>query len=344
MLKKSISLVAVGAFLILLLSAIAWQRVNAYVDSPLPVDEPRTLLIERGQGFNQIVADLEAARLVQQPIFLRIYARINGLAHRVKAGEYEVEPGLTLSGLMRKMIDGDTLRHHFTVVEGTTFAQLREQLAANRVLEQTLSELDDSEVMALLGEPEKHPEGMFLAETYQYLRGMSDLDLLRRARASLDEALAQAWEKRAPDLPYDSAYQALTMASIIEKETAVAQERPRISGVFVRRLQQGMRLQTDPTVIYGMGAEYKGNLRRADLLEKTPYNTYAIEGLPPTPIAMVGKDAIEAALNPEAGPWLFFVAKGDGSHHFSARLSEHNSAVRRYQLQRREDYRSTPEG
>lgn len=344
MLKKSISLMAVGAFLVLLLGAIAWQRINAYVDSPLPVDEPRTLLIERGQGFNQIVADLEAANLVQRPIFLRIYARINGLAHRVKAGEYELEPGLTLRALLQKMIDGDTLRHFFTVVEGTTFAQLREQLEANTVLLQTLSELDDSEVMAQLGEPEQHPEGMFLAETYQYLRGMSDLDLLRRARTSLDEALAQAWEKRASELPYESAYEALTMASIIEKETAVAQERPRISGVFVRRLQQGMRLQTDPTVIYGMGAEYKGNLRRSDLVQKTPYNTYAIEGLPPTPIAMVGKDAIEAALNPEAGPWLFFVAKGDGSHHFSARLSEHNSAVRRYQLQRREDYRSTPGG
>ncbi|ANG62669.1 BCR, YceG family protein [Marinobacterium aestuarii] len=335
---------AVGAFLVLLLGAIAWQRINAYVDSPLPVGEPRTLLIERGQGFNQIVADLETANLVQRPIFLRIYARINGLAHRVKAGEYELEPGLTLRVLLQKMIDGDTLRHFFTVVEGTTFAQLREQLEANTVLLQTLSELDDSEVMAQLGEPEQHPEGMFLAETYQYLRGMSDLDLLRRARTSLDEALAQAWEKRASELPYESAYEALTMASIIEKETAVAQERPRISGVFVRRLQQGMRLQTDPTVIYGMGAEYKGNLRRSDLVQKTPYNTYAIEGLPPTPIAMVGKDAIEAALNPEAGPWLFFVAKGDGSHHFSARLSEHNSAVRRYQLQRREDYRSTPGG
>ncbi|MCP8687427.1 endolytic transglycosylase MltG [Marinobacterium sedimentorum] len=344
MLKKSINLMAVGAFLVLLLSAIAWQRINAYVDSPLPVDEPRTVLIERGQGFNQIVAELEAENLVQRPIFLRIYARLHGLAHQVKAGEYELEPGLTLRALLQKMIDGDTLRHFFTVVEGTTFAQLREQLEANTVLLQTLSELDDSEVMAQLGEPEKHPEGMFLAETYQYLRGMTDLDLLRRARASLDDALAQAWEKRESELPYDSAYEALTMASIIEKETAVPQERPRISGVFVRRLQQGMRLQTDPTVIYGMGAEYKGNLRRSDLLKKTPYNTYVIEGLPPTPIAMVGKDAIEAALNPETGPWLFFVAKGDGSHHFSAHLSEHNSAVRRYQLQRREDYRSTPEG
>lgn len=344
MLKKSINLMAVGAFLVLLLSAIAWQRINVYVDSPLPVDEPRTVLIERGQGFNQIVAELEAENLVQRPILLRIYARLHGLAHQVKAGEYELEPGLTLRALLQKMIDGETLRHFFTVVEGTTFAQLREQLEANTVLLQTLSELDDSEVMAQLGEPEKHPEGMFLAETYQYLRGMTDLDLLRRARASLDDALAQAWEKRESELPYDSAYEALTMASIIEKETAVPHERPRISGVFVRRLQQGMRLQTDPTVIYGMGAEYKGNLRRSDLLKKTPYNTYVIEGLPPTPIAMVGKDAIEAALNPETGPWLFFVAKGDGSHHFSAHLSEHNSAVRRYQLQRREDYRSTPEG
>ncbi|UTW13510.1 endolytic transglycosylase MltG [Marinobacterium rhizophilum] len=333
-----------GALLTLLLLAIAWQRINAYVDSPLPVAEPRTLVIERGQGFNQIAADLEAATLVQRPLLLRIFARVQGVAHRVKAGEYAIEPGLTLRGLLQKMVDGDTLRHFFTVVEGTSFVQLREQLAANPVLLQTLTELDDSEIMALLGEPDKHPEGLFLAETYQFLRGMSDLDLLRRARTSLDAALVKAWEERQPELPYGSAYEGLIMASIIEKETAVPDERPRISGVFVRRLQQGMRLQTDPTVIYGMGDAYKGNLRRSDLLKKTPYNTYAIEGLPPTPIAMVGEAAITAALNPEAGPWLFFVAKGDGSHHFSARLSEHNSAVRRYQLKRREDYRSTPEG
>lgn len=344
MLKKCMTLLVAGMLLTLLLGAFVWQHINAYIDSPLPVDGTRTLMIERGQGFNQIVADLEAATLVERPIYLRIYARVNGLAHRVKAGEYEVEPGLSLRALLQKMVDGDTLRHFFTVVEGTSFAQLREQLAANTVLLQTLGELDDSEIMAQLGEPDKHPEGLFLAETYQFLRGMSDLDLLRRARASLDETLARAWEKRQAELPYESVYEALIMASIIEKETAVPQERPRISGVFVRRLQQGMRLQTDPTVIYGMGDQYKGNLRRADLLKQTPYNTYAIEGLPPTPIAMVGEEAIEAALNPEDGPWLFFVAKGDGSHHFSARLSEHNSAVRRYQLKRRENYRSTPEG
>ncbi len=344
MLKKSMRLLVGGTLLALLLVAIAWQRINVYVDSPLPVDEPRTLMIERGQGFNQIVASLDAVALVQRPLFLRIYARVKGVAHQIKAGEYAIEPGLTLRALLQKMVDGDTLRHFFTVVEGTSFAQLREQLAANPVLLQTLGELDDSEIMAQLGEPGRHPEGLFLAETYQFLRGMSDLDLLRRARTALDETLVKAWEQRQPELPYGSAYDALIMASIIEKETAVADERPRISGVFVRRLQQGMRLQTDPTVIYGMGDEYQGNLRRSDLLKKTPYNTYAIEGLPPTPIAMVGGEAIEAALNPEPGPWLFFVAKGDGSHHFSARLSEHNSAVRRYQLQRREDYRSTPGG
>lgn len=342
MLRKYLTLCGGGLLIAVLLAVVLWQRISAYVESPLPVTQTQALVIERGQGFNHVVTDLEAASLVDRPLYLRIYARVHGLAHRIKAGEYEVEPGLTLEGLLQKMVDGDTLRHFFTVVEGTSFAQLRELLAANTVLEQTLTDLDDGEIMVLLGEPGRHPEGMFLAETYQYLRGMSDLDLLRRARTSLDEALARAWQQRQDALPYASSYEALIMASIIEKETAVPEERPRISGVFVRRIQQGMRLQTDPTVIYGMGDQYKGNLRRADLLKKTPYNTYAIEGLPPTPIAMVGEAAINAALNPEAGPWLFFVAKGDGSHYFSAKLSEHNSAVRRFQLQRREDYRSTP--
>ncbi len=344
MLKKYLAIAGGGLLATVLVAAVFWWHINAYVARPLPITETQTLFVEKGMAFNRVVAELEASDLVQKPLYLRIYARVHGLGYRIKAGEYEALPGLTLVGLLNKMVNGDTVRRYFTVVEGISFAQLREQLAATPVLEQTLGELNDSEIMAQLGEPDRHPEGLFLAETYQYLRGMSDLDLLRRARTSLKEVLEHAWQERQEALPYASPYEALIMASIVEKETAVPAERPRISGVFVRRMQLGMRLQTDPTVIYGMGERYGGNLRRSDLLEATAYNTYVIEGLPPTPIAMVGEHAIAAALNPEMGPWLFFVAKGDGSHYFSADLSEHNAAVQRFQLQRRANYRSTPGG
>jgi UPF0755 protein len=184
---------------------------------------------------------------------------------------------------------------------------------------------------------------MFLADTYQFHRGMSDVDLLKRAHALLQTELDTAWRERAKELPYKSAYEALIMASIVEKETALSSERPTIAGVFVQRLQKGMKLQTDPTVIYGMGDRYKGNIRRADLRRPTPYNTYTNAGLPPTPIAMVGREAIRAALHPDQSKWLYFVAKGDGSHQFSATLEAHNRAVKQYQLKRRSDYRSSPD-
>ncbi|MFC6673808.1 endolytic transglycosylase MltG [Marinobacterium aestuariivivens] len=342
MLKKTLAAIGGSALVAGVIALAGWRHIDSYVESPLPIAGPVTFVVEKGRGFTHIAGELENLELIEHPLYLRLYARLHGLAHQVKAGEYQVEPGQSAADLLDKMVRGDILRHYFTIVEGTSFRQLRETLEQNEVLEQTLAELDDGEVMAKLGEPQRHAEGMFLAETYQFYRGMSDLDLLRRARSALDESLEAAWQARQEGLPYENSYQALIMASIVEKETAVPDERPRISGVFVRRLRQGMRLQTDPTVIYGMGERYQGNLRRADLREATAYNTYVIDGLPPTPIAMVGTAAIDAALNPEPGPWLYFVAKGDGSHHFSSRLSEHNSAVRRYQLKRRENYRSTP--
>ncbi|GGO87064.1 hypothetical protein GCM10011348_39380 [Marinobacterium nitratireducens] len=343
MLKKSL-VAATGCALVTGVLALGgWHHLNREIARPLPIDEAQTFVVEKGQGFRHIADALAGQGVIEHPLYLRLYARLQGLAHRVQAGEYQVEPGQSAEDLLRKLVSGDILRHYFTIVEGTSFGQLRAALEENAVLEQTLEGRDEAEIMAEIDGETPRAEGMFLAETYQFYRGMSDLDLLKRAHEALDSALQEAWQSRQQNLPYAKPYEALIMASIVEKETAVADERPRISGVFVRRLQQGMRLQTDPTVIYGMGDRYDGNLRRADLREATAYNTYVIDGLPPTPIAMVGKDAIEAALNPEPGPWLYFVAKGDGSHHFSSRLSEHNSAVRRFQLKRRTNYRSTPE-
>jgi UPF0755 protein len=240
------------------------------------------------------------------------------------------------------MREGKVISHRFTIVEGWNLRELRAALARAQPLEHETVQLDDAALMKALGQAGVHPEGRFLPETYVYTRGDSDLDVLGRARAAMDKALDAAWESRVPDLPLRSKQEALVLASIVEKETGVAEERPQIAGVFVRRLKLGMRLQTDPTVIYGMGEKYAGNIRRADLSTDTPYNTYTRAGLPPTPIAMPGAAALQAATHPAPGDALYFVAVGDGSgrHVFTRSLAEHQAAVReylqRYRQQRRQ--------
>ncbi|MCY1408981.1 hypothetical protein D9M71_243150 [compost metagenome] len=234
------------------------------------------------------------------------------------------------------------VQYNLTLVEGWTFRQVRAALAKHEKVTHTLEGLSDSEVMDKLGHHGVFPEGRFFPDTYRFVRGVSDVDLLQQAYARLEEVLLKEWSARAARAPYTDPYQALIMASLVEKETGVPRERRQIAGVFVRRMQIGMLLQTDPTVIYGMGERYNGKLTRADLRESTPYNTYVIPGLPPTPIAMVGREAIHAALNPASGSALYFVARGDGSHVFSDDLDAHNAAVREYQLKRRADYRSSP--
>jgi UPF0755 protein len=242
-------------------------------------------------------------------------------------------------GLWRR---GEVVQYSLTLVEGWSFRQVRTALERQSKLELTLTGLSDAQLMARLGYPGVNPEGRFFPDTYRFVRGMSDLDLLKQAYVRLEQVLAEEWQGRADGLPYKAPYDALIMASIIEKETGVPEERGEIAGVFVRRLRIGMRLQTDPTVIYGLGERYNGKLTRAHLREPTAYNTYVIDGMPPTPIAMVGREAINAALHPVAGKSLYFVARGDGSHVFSNSLEAHNRAVREYQLTRREDYRSSP--
>ncbi len=334
-------------FLLLILAAGAatWmaQQLQETLKSPLPLDEERQLVIEPGTWFRKFALQLEQEGLIDSHLWLRLETHLNPSVTAIKAGEYRLEPGMTLQQLLEKVVSGDTISYTFTLVEGTTFKQLRQALLSNDQLKHELGELTEMELLDRLGSDADAIEGLFLAETYHFKRGMSDLQLLKRAYADLQQVLEQGWATRAEGLPYDSPYEALIMASIIEKETAVPAERGRIAGVFVRRLERGMRLQTDPTVIYGMGDRYQGNITRADLRRPTPWNTYVISGLPPTPIALVGREAIEAALHPADGKALYFVAKGDGSHQFSNTLQEHNRAVRRYQLQRRSDYRSSPE-
>ena len=253
-----------------------------------------------------------------------------------------MQPGMTVEGLIDLWKRGEMVQYSLTLVEGWNFHQVRAALAKDEKLEQTLNGLSDSQVMDKLGHSGIFPEGRFFPDTYRFVRGMTDAELLKKAYDRLDEVLAKEWDQRAADVPYTEPYQALIMASLVEKETGVPQERGQIAGVFVRRMAMGMLLQTDPTVIYGLGDRYNGKLTRAHLKEATPYNTYMISGLPPTPIAMVGREAIHAALNPVAGNSLYFVARGDGSHVFSDDLDAHNNAVREFQLKRRADYRSSP--
>ena len=318
---------------------LAWHDYRAFVDAPLPIaGEAVTIEVARGASFRGILAQLRHGGLVEPGRFAelrwRLLARELEVGGRLHAGEYALPRGTTPRRLLGKMAAGDVVQHHFTIVDGWTFRQLRVALAGDPGLVQTLPGLSDADIASKVGLTDYSPEGWFLPETYAWVKGESDLDVLKRAHEAMRDALDRLWAGRAPDVLLASPYEALILASIVEKETGKASERPLIAGVFMRRIKFGMRLQTDPTVIYGIGAAYDGNIRRRDLDNDTPYNTYTRDGLPPTPIALPGVVAIEATLHPAAGDALYFVARGDGSHEFSATLDAHNRAVRKFQLQR----------
>ncbi|MGE0384812.1 MAG: endolytic transglycosylase MltG [Gammaproteobacteria bacterium] len=311
---------------------VGWRDFLAQCQAPLEIQGGRyDFVLERGTSLSQLTTRLHRDGVVRRPICIRLAARRAGVDGRLKAGEYRLISGMNGNALLEMLVQGRVIQRPFTIVEGWTFADLRRALAQLPALDATLQSAPDAQIMARLGAPGVHPEGQFLPDTYFYTRGATDLELLRRARQAMMRRLDEHWESRVPGLPYRSAYEALTLASIVEKETGVASERPRIAGVFVRRLLLGMRLQTDPTVIYGLGAGFDGNLRRADLQSDTAYNTYLRTGLPPTPIAMPGAAALAAVFAPAAGEELYFVARGDGSHEFSASLDDHNRAVVRFQ-------------
>ncbi|HZG41900.1 MAG TPA: endolytic transglycosylase MltG, partial [Longimicrobium sp.] len=277
-----------------------WQRYQAFDRQPIGgVQAGATVQVASGDSFVTVLGKLRQLGVRQgSDLEWRLLARRLGADSSLKVGEYAVEPGITPSMLLQRMRQGKVISYRFTIVEGWNIRQLRAALNAATPLAHQTSALDDRQLMALLGHPDQHPEGRFLPETYLYSRGDSDLELLRRAHAAMERALQEAWADRAPDLPLRSPEEALILASIIEKETGIASERAEIAGVFARRLKLGMRLQTDPTVIYGIGSAYDGNIRRRDLLTDTPYNTYTRAGLTPTPIAMPGVDALRAAVNP----------------------------------------------
>jgi len=331
------AIVLVGVLLALAIAAVAlwgWQRYQGFQSAPLPgLHTGQVVQVKQGDSFRAVLARLRAQGInAGTDLEWQLLARQLDAAGKLKVGEYALDPGTTPRTLLQNMRAGRIIQYRFTIVEGWNFRQLRAALdAATPLLHQT-RQLDDAALMAAIGHAGQHPEGRFLPETYLYVRGDSDLDVLTRAYEAMARALAAAWAERAAELPLTTPDQALILASIVEKETGIAEERAQIAGVFIRRLRLGMKLQTDPTVIYGIGSAYDGNIRRRDLATDTPYNTYTRSGLTPTPIAMPGRDALQAALHPAPGDALYFVALGDGSgrHVFSATLAQHNAAVRQY--------------
>ena len=332
--------------MLILVGAAGWiwliDTQRQAMERPLSVgDEPFVYTVQRGATIGTVARDLEAAGLIVSALRLELHARWSGAASRIKAGEYAFEPGLTTAGLLDRLVEGTVIQHSFTIIEGWTFRELRRRVAGSDVLEHTLDGLTDAAVMARLGLDGVHPEGRFLPETYHFPSGTSDVQLLRRAYDAMTARLDSAWAQRSDDLPLASPDEALILASIVEKETGAAEERARIAGVFVSRLRRGMRLETDPTVIYGLGDDFDGNLTRADLKRDTPYNTYVRKGLPPTPIAIAGAASIDAVMAPVVDGSLYFVAKGDGRHEFSTTYEDHRKAVYRYQIRPQRSRRAT---
>ena len=311
-----------------------WNDYRIFLQTPM-TDRPVDYTLEQGANLTRVVRDLARKGLLDKPRYLLLHARLQGNADRIGAGEYRIQAGMTPVEFYRLLVEGKVVQHALTIVEGWTFRQMMTALNAHPQIKHTLADATDAQIMAAIGHPDEHPEGRFLPDTWHFPRGMRDVDFLRRAYDAMQVYLAQEWEGRATGLPLKTPYEALILASIVEKETGLASERAAIAGVFIRRLQKRIRLQTDPTVIYGMGERYQGNIRRSDLKRDTPYNTYRRHGLPPTPIALPGRAAIHAVLHPAPGDALYFVARGDGSHHFSATLEEHNRAVIKYQLKGR---------
>ena len=325
------------AVLLLVLSAVlawAWQDYQAFIVRPIVAQELVIMEIAKGSSFRSIIQQLDSQTGLQQAdidkLWFKILARQLGLITQLKAGEYLLPVGQTPTEFLLLLSRGITRQHSITFPEGWTFKQIRQTLSADKDLKLTLTGISDSEILQQIGSTYTHPEGLFFPDTYRFEKSTTDLAILQRAYQKMQQVLAQQWVNKEEGLPIKTAYEALILASIVEKETGVSSERPAIAGVFTHRLNKGMRLQTDPTVIYGMGESYQGNIRKKDLQTLTPYNTYKINGLPPTPIAMPGVEAIHAVLHPAKGSSLYFVANGDGSHNFSATLSEHNRAVQAY--------------
>jgi UPF0755 protein len=319
-------------FLALCLALLAIAGFAWFALRPVTLrTDPADFSIKPGSSLKSATRQIVESGVELSAWQFNLLGRLSGKAGTIKAGSYEVGRGITPLALLDKLTAGEVTQAEVIFIEGWTFRQMRAALDADAEVRHDSSALNDAGIMAELGAPGRSPEGLFFPDTYLFGKGTSDLDILRRAYKAMDRQLQAAWQQRAPDLPYRNAYEALIMASVIEKETGKATDRALIGGVFVNRLRIGMMLQTDPSVIYGLGEKFDGNLRKKDLRADTPHNTYTRTGLPPTPIAMPGQAALQAALNPAKTTALYFVARGDGSSEFSRTLAEHERAVTKYQ-------------
>ncbi len=324
-----------GCLLVVMLITTIWLLYldyKSFLNTPINTEQTFFFTIEPGMSFNEISKQFIAKGLIDDDRYFKFLARHTSKANQIKSGEYELPAGILPNEVLDVFVSGKVVQHAFTLIEGWNIHDLANAVINNNILVKKLDYKNIDSLMAQLGCPESSPEGLFFPDTYHFPRGTTDKEFLLRAYQRLQDVLNYEWQNRSENLPYQTPYEALTMASIIEKETGLASERNKIAGVFVRRLQKNMKLQTDPTVIYAMGLKFDGNIRKKDLNIDSPYNTYRYKGLPPGPIALVGKEAIHAALHPEDGTELYFVAKGDGSHHFSDSLKGHNKAVSKYQL------------
>jgi len=288
--------------------------------------------VESGNSVARIARKLAMEGIYEYPQIFSMYARLRGLASSIQAGEYEITNGISAKDFLNMLVTGDIAQYRVTLIEGWTLDQALNAIWQSPNIRREIALRDKEGISADLQLDFESPEGLFFPDTYFYVKGSTDIEILRRANQKMDEVLTEAWTNRLGALPYENSYEALIMASIIEKESGSGIERGDIAGVFVRRLELGMRLQSDPTVIDGMGEDYKGDIQREDLRKETAYNTYRIDGLPPTPIALAGMESILASLNPVLSEDLYFVSKGDGTHYFSSTLEEHNAAVNRFQI------------
>ncbi|OAI09717.1 aminodeoxychorismate lyase [Methylomonas lenta] len=325
------SIVAFTTLMVLGLLLI-WGGMYHHILQKKPVVFSKTTLdIKRGDTLESVIKNLRDQRIAINPFWFKLYAYRSDLDRTLKVGEYVLDKDATAADILALLEDGSTRQYTITFPEGWSFKKVFQAIQDNPNLQHTLTDEELASVMEQLGSDKSHPEGLFFPDTYYFEKNSSDLELLKRAHDKMQRLLVAEWQKRDQDVPLESPYEALILASIIEKETAAVEERKKIAGVFSRRLKKGMRLQTDPTVIYGMGDKYRGNIHKRDLREPTPYNTYVNNGLPPTPISMPGKAAIHAALHPADGDELFFVARGHGRHAFSAEYSTHVKYVALYQ-------------
>ncbi|MGZ5051882.1 MAG: endolytic transglycosylase MltG [Methylobacter sp.] len=322
-----------GILLVLSFGA-GWLSMDyhAALHQPVLLDKTVYIEIEKGDSLDRIIDKMLAENLTIKPLWFKVIAVQENARKKLKTGEYELTPGLTIPKILALLVQGKTKQHVITFPEGWSFKEILREIEKNPNLDHTLGSLGSNALMARIkSDAPSSPEGLFFPDTYFFEKHTTDVALLKRAYDKMQQVLQQEWRNKSEGLPFKTPYEALTLASIVEKETGAAAERPLIAGVFIRRLQQNMLLQTDPTVIYGMGDSYQGDIKSTDLTTATPYNTYVINGLPPTPIAMPGYDAIHAVMHPDNGDSLYFVARGDGTHQFSANLNDHNLAVDKYQ-------------